>query len=78
MSRRCGGRGFRSRGDDIFALRVRSHAMHEASADRGMPLELGGERPEEVITLLGVDRRCGGLYGGVFVIGGEGDGSRAA
>ena len=51
VSRRCGGRGLRSRCDDIFALQLGAEAMHEAGSDDRVALELGGQGSEEIVAL---------------------------
>ena len=48
-------------------LQIRGQAVHEAKADDGMALEFVGEGFEEDGPLQAMDRRGGGLDGGVFV-----------
>jgi hypothetical protein len=50
-------------------LQLGGATMYDTRTDDGIALELDGQSFQEGVTLLGVNRRCGGLDGGEFVIG---------
>jgi hypothetical protein len=56
------------RGDDIALLRVGTEAVHETQANDRVTLELDGQSLQEGAALGRMDRACGCLNGGEFVI----------
>jgi hypothetical protein len=49
-------------------LQLRGATMYDARTDDGIALELDRHSFQEGVALNRMDRRCGGVNGGVFVI----------